>query len=211
MIIGSIYRIVCLLAQPVPHRVPITPTAATRFGVWLNLVIETLSFRTLFRASFLTWILGWVFHVSLLLMFVIHFRYLSLQAPKFVALLMPHSMFIAAALILSLIGLLVRRCVVDRVRYVSSPSDYLHLLLLLVITGAGWMMARSHSANVYEVTLFVQGLFQGQLQPLKFHFVLMLHLLGAALLFVVYPFSKLFHGPLLWLNPTRTTADRARR
>ena len=40
-------------------------------------------------------------------------------------------------MLIGLAGLLVRRIVVDRVRYISSPSDYLMLLLILGIAATG--------------------------------------------------------------------------
>ena len=174
------------------------------------MMLETLTFRTLFKASMVTWVFGWVFHVCLLLMLIIHLRFVMIPAPKLTALLMPHTSLISYGLILSLSGLLIRRLVVDRVRYVSSLSDFLHVILLLFIAAVGMLLAASDTVNVYEVTLFVQGLFTSGSTSLSPNLLLALHVLGACIVLLVYPFSKLFHGPLMWFNPTRSQPQRPR-
>jgi len=209
-VLGSFYRIYTLVRKPVARHIAITPAARSRWGVFGFMVIETLTFRTLFKASVFTWIFGWLFHVCLLLMLIIHLRFVTIPAPKLTAWLMPHTSLISYGLVVGLVGLLIRRLAVDRVRYVSSLSDYLHVILLLFIAGVGMLMASSNSVNVYEVTLFVQGIFSSQSSSLTSNTLLALHILGVCILLVVYPFSKLFHGPLMWFNPTRSQPQRPR-
>ncbi len=209
-IAGIAYRIYNVLQAPVLRHIAITPAADSRWGVLWFMLIETVTFRTLFKASVPTWIFGWLFHVCLLLTIIIHGRFLSIPAPTIVAWLMPYTSIISYGLMVGLIGLFVRRLVVDRVRYISSLSDYMHLILLLVIAGAGMLLSSSDSVNVYEVTLFVQGLFSTQWPSLTQNYLLALHVLGACVLLCVYPFSKLFHGPLMWFNPTRSQPQRPR-
>lgn len=210
LIIGTLYRLVCLLRIPVQRYIAITPAQANRFGVLGYFLTEILFFPTLFRASFWTWLFGWVFHFCLALTLLIHLRFLSLTPPWLVAWLMPYTSYVSWGLVFGLFGLLARRLVIDRVRYISTLADFLHLLLILGIAGVGIVLAQSDSVNVYEVTLFVQGLFQLSPNDLSFNGLLALHVLSACLLFCVYPFSKLFHGPLSWFNPTRSQPDRAR-
>jgi len=209
--VGIVYRLWKVLRTPVSSRVPITPAPATLPGVLVQLLIETVAFRTLFRASIWTWLFGWLFHVCFLLTLIIHGRFLAIPAPTLSAMLMPYTTFITAGLLFGLLGLLLRRVAVVRVRRVSSLSDYLHLLVFLVLAGSGSVMAANQSVNVYEVTVFVQGLFNGIRQPLSANFILALHVCCACAILLVFPFSKLLHGPLLWLNPTRNQADKSRR
>ncbi len=208
--LGTFYRLWRLTRSPITRHIAITPTPTTRFGIFIALLIETVVFRTLWRASFWTWIFSWLFHLCLLLTILIHARFLSIPAPKISAWLMPYTTFVSWGLVIGLLGLLARRLLVDRVRFVSSPSDFLHLLLILTIAGLGMMLSASHSVNVYEMTLFVQGLFNGAWQPLASNFVLLMHVLGACVLLCLYPFSKLFHGPLMWFNPTRSRPEPPR-
>jgi len=209
-VLGTVYRSVKLFQTPITRYIAITPTARSRWGVLGFMLIESLTFRTLFKASVLTWIFGWLFHVCLLLTLIIHLRFVSIPPPKITIWLMPYTSIVSYGLIIGLLGLLVRRLFVDRVRYVSSLSDYLHIMLILGIAGVGKFMAQSQSVNVYEVLLFVQSLFSTQSASLTPNFLLALHVLGACLLLILYPFSKLFHGPLLWFNPTRSQPQQPR-
>lgn len=209
-LLGIAYRIYKILNTPVLRHIPITPAAKSRWGVLGFMLFETVTFKTLFKASLFTWIFAWLFHVCLLLTIIIHGRFLSIPAPMLSAWLMPYTSLISYGLIGGLIGLFIRRLVVDRVRYVSSLSDYLHVVLLLFIAGIGMLLAASNSVNVYEVTVFVQGLFSGNWPPMSRNYLLVLHVLGACALLCVYPFSKLFHGPLMWFNPTRSQPQRPR-
>ena len=210
LIIGSLYRLVRLLSAPVQRYIAITPAPATRFGVLFFFLTESIFFPTLFRASFWTWLFGWVFHLCLALTLLIHIRFFSLTPPLLIAWLMPYTTYVSWGLVAGLGGLLARRVLINRVRYISTPADYLHLLLILTIAALGIFLANSESVNVYEITLFVQSLLQLSPSDLSPNLLLALHVLGACLLFCLYPFSKLFHGPLSWFNPTRSQSERSR-
>ena len=210
LILGSIYRLYRVIRTPVDRHVAITPTPTSRSGVIVALLFESISFRTLFKASLWTWVFGWLFHVCLLLTLIIHARFIAIPPPALTAWLMPHTSFISAGLVIGLLGLFARRLVIARVRYVSAISDYLHLILLLSIAAVGIFLSSTDSVNVYELTLFIQGLFRGDWLMLAPNFLLALHIIGACALLCLYPFSKLFHGPLLWFNPTRSSTGRPR-
>lgn len=211
LLLGSVYRLYRIIRTPVNRHIPITPAPSTRIGVAAALLFESFSFRTLMRASVWTWVFGWLFHACLLLTIIIHARFFQIPAPIVAARLMPYSDFISTGLMVGLIGLLARRLLVARVRYVSALSDYLHLLLLIVITSAGIALATKDGVNVYEVTVFVQGLVRGDWQTLTPSLLLGIHILGVCVLMCLYPFSKLFHGPLMWFNPTRSSTRKVTR
>ncbi len=210
LLLGTVIRLVRISLHPVERSIVITPAPKTRWGVLWFFVVETVFFRTLLKGSLGTWLFGWLFHVCLLLMFLVHLRYLSPTPNSLTLWLMPHSALIASGLIVGLAGLLVRRLTIDRLRYISTLSDYLHLVLLLFIAVGGVTMARLGSVNVYEVTVFVQHVMSGQWADLTFNWVLATHVVGAGLVMCLYPFSKLFHGPLSWFNPTRSQTRRIR-
>lgn len=64
--------------------------------------------------------------------------------------------------------------------------------------------------DVYAVNQFARGLIQFDWHPLPAHGMLMLHLVLVALLLVIFPFSKLLHGPALYFSPTRYQVDDVR-
>jgi len=106
--------------------------------------------------------------------------------------------------------LLGRRLLVDRVRYISAPSDYLMLLFLMAIAGTGLLMRYVFHADIVNVKLFALGLLSFEFAGLSFNFVLLLHLLLVGILLFIFPFSKLLHAPGLFFSPSRNQVDNPR-
>ncbi len=100
---------------------------------------EVVFFESLFRASKWTWIFGWMFHVALLLVLLRHLRYFQNRSGCRWRGSSPSALYAGFAMVGGLAGLWARRFLVDRVRYISTPSDHLMLALLLAIglTGLG--------------------------------------------------------------------------
>ena len=134
---GLAWKKLAWLRAPVPLPMPLPPAPATWSGVVLRMLREGLFFETLFRANRWTWLFGWIFHASLLLVLVRHAWLFVDPAPAWTGPLLAAGAGLSAVLAASLAGLLARRLFVARVRYVSVPSDYLMLLLILVIAGTG--------------------------------------------------------------------------
>ena len=111
--------------------------------------------------------------------------------------------WLSAALVVSLGGLLARRLFVARVRYVCVPSDYLMLILILLIAGSGAWLGHVDPRSLGLAREFALGLVRLAVRPLPFDPVLWLHLGGAGLLVALLPFSKLLHAPGVFLSPTR--------
>jgi len=151
-------------------------------GVVLRLGREVVFFESLFKASKWTWLFGWVFHAGLFFVLLAHLRY----------------------------GLLLRRILVDRVRYISAPSDYLMLLFIMAIAGSGLAMRYGFHANIVQVKEFALSLRSLSFGTLSFNPVLALHLVLVALLMLIFPFSKLLHAPALFFSPSRNQVDNPR-
>ena len=107
-------------------------------------------------------------------------------------------------------GLWARRVLVDRVRYISTPSDHLHLALLLAIAGSGLLMRFVVHTDIVALKAFMLGLIRVDWQPLPSDPLLLLHLTLVALLMIVFPISKLLHAPGLFFSPTRYQVDNPR-
>ena len=159
LIIGLSYKIVQYWQTPAPLKIPIAPAPLNRLGVLLRIAREVFLFQSLFKASKWTWIFGWSFHLALILLFFRHLVYFWPGEIPIILLKTEPLKYAAYPLIFGLLGLLGRRLFVDRVRYISAPSDYLMLLLLIVIGGSGMMMtfAQNHP-NMLLVTNFAVGL-----------------------------------------------------
>lgn len=210
LVVGVALRIRAYLRTPAPLKIPTTPAPTTNGGVALRLARETLFFESLFRSSKWTWLFGWTFHAALLLVLLRHVRYFQQPVGPVIAAIQPFGMYAGFAMVLGLAGLWGRRWLVDRVRYVSTPSDHLHLVLLLAIGGTGLAMRFVSHTDIVAVKAFMHGLLHLQVKPVPADPLLLAHLALVALLMAVFPASKLMHGVGLFFSPTRNQADTAR-
>jgi nitrate reductase gamma subunit len=112
--------------------------------------------------------------------------------------------------VVGLAGLWARRFLVDRVRYITGPSDHLILALLVLIGLSGLGMTFVVHVDVISVKQFFRGLMAFDIHPLPADPLLMVHLLLVATLMIVFPFSKLLHAPGLFFSPTRNQVDNPR-
>jgi nitrate reductase gamma subunit len=107
-------------------------------------------------------------------------------------------------------GLWGRRLFVERIRYISTPSDHLMLLLLIGIAASGLMMKFAVHTDVIAVKGYFLGLMHLNIQMLPADLLLFVHLSLVISLLVVFPFSKLLHAPGVFFSPTRNQKDNPR-
>ena len=210
LVAGLAYKVVQYARTPAPLKIPTTPAPLTRAGVVGRLAREVVLFESLFKASKWTWLFGWVFHAALLVVLVGHLRYFTQPVWAPAAIVQGIAPYAGLAMLAGLAGLWARRFLVDRVRYISAPSDHLMLALLVAIGASGVAMRFGVHTDIVALKAFALGLVRLDWQPLPADGVLLLHLGLAALLMLVFPFSKLLHAPGLFFSPTRNQADDPR-
>ncbi len=210
LVVGLALRIRLYLRAPAPLKIPTTPAPTTGTGVALRMAREVLWFESLFKSNKWTWAFGWLFHAGLLLVLLRHLRYV--QEPVWTPIVMVQFVGTYAGFVMAagLAGLWARRFLVDRVRYISTPSDHLHLALLLAIAGSGLLMRFVAHTDIVALKAFMLGLIRVDWQPLPADPLLLLHLSLVALLMIVFPISKLLHAPGLFFSPTRYQVDNPR-
>ena len=208
LVIGVIWKIIQYVRTPVPHMIAVAPVPRTYLGVLLRIVRETLFFESLFRASKWTWLFGWVFHYALVVVLLRHLYFVSDPIPSWLVMVFVPSDYAAWLMVASLIGLLLRRIAVDRIRYISSPSDYALLLLLVVIGVSGLLLRHSMLADITAVRNFTLGLFALSPQALPDNLMLYIHIGSVSILAIVFPFSKLMHFPGYYLSPSHNQRYR---
>jgi nitrate reductase gamma subunit len=211
LVVGLAMRIVDYARTPAPLKIPTTPAPLTRGGVAVRMAREVVFFESLFKGSLWTWLFGWLFHVCLALVLVRHLRYFTEPVWTWVSLAQPLGILAAFGMAAGLAGLLARRVLVERIRYISVPSDYLMLVLLLAIGASGLAMKYLFRTDVVAVKAFFLGLMRLDWQPLPADPVLYAHLLLVVLLMIVFPFSKLLHAPGVFFSPSRNQADDPRQ
>jgi nitrate reductase gamma subunit len=195
---------------PQPLKIPIPPAPTTRRGVVLRMLLEVTLFRSLFRSSKWIWLFGWLFHVALLAVLLRHLRYFTEPVWAWVALIQPAGLYAGFAMLAGLGGLWARRFLVDRVRYISSPSDHLMLALLAAIAASGLAMKYLVHTDIIALKAFFLGLMAFDWQPLPADPALLVHLALVALLMIVFPVSKLLHAPGVFFSPSLNQVDDAR-
>lgn len=210
LVAGLAWRIRQYATTPAPLIIPTTPAPTTRGGVVLRLAREVVFFESLFKASLWTWLFGWVFHAGLVLVLARHLRYFTEPVWGWVAWIQPFGVYAGFAMLAGLAGLWARRFLVDRIRYISTPSDHLMLALLVAIAATGLAMKYVAPTDVVAVKSFFLGLMAFEVRPLPADPVLAVHLGLVAALMIVFPFSKLLHVPGLFFSPGRNQVDNPR-
>ena len=215
LVIGVVRKIVQYAKTPAPLKIPTMPAPVTQGGVVVRMASEVVLFNSLFKSNKWIWIFGWMFHFSLLLAFFRHMRYV-ISPDSFLMPIIGFEMvqafgkYAGFAMLVGLSGLLARRIFVDRVRYISSPSDYAMLLLILGIAGTGMMMSFVAHTDIVLLKKFMLGLLSFDIQPLPTDLNLLIHLALVILLMVIFPVSKLLHAPGVFFSPTRNQVDNSR-
>ena len=211
LLVGGVgYKIYVYSRTPAPLKIPTTPAPVTQSGVALRLAREVVFFQSLFKSSKWTWLFGWLFHFALLLVVLRHLRYFTEPVWAPIVLIQPLGTYAGFAMVAGLAGLWARRFFVDRVRYISTPSDHLMLLLLIAIGLTGLGMRFVAHTDIVAVKAFMLGLLRFDWQPLPADPVLLVHLFLVAALMAIFPISKLLHAPGLFFSPALNQVDNPR-
>ena len=210
LIVGLGLKIKQYATTVVPLKIPTTPAPTTKKGVILRMLREVFFFQSLFRANKWIWLFGWIFHVALVLIVMRHLRYFTEPVWTWVTLVQPFGVYASFAFVIGLVSLGMRRILVERIRYITGPSDHLMILILLAIACSGMAMKFVVHTDIIAVKAFILGLMYFDLQPLPSDPAVLIHLGLVALLMIVFPFSKLLHAPGIFFSPTRNQVDNPR-
>jgi len=203
-------RIYTYAITPAPLKIPTMPAPITKSGVRLRMLREVTMFHSLFRANKWIWLFGWLFHIGLALVLFRHLRYATEPVWGIVSIMQPAGIYMAFAMLVGLLGLWARRIFVERIRYISKPSDHYILGLLVLIVVTGLTMKYISHVDIVQAKAFSLGFLDFDMQLLPDDFLFVIHLLLVAALLVIFPFSKLLHAPGVFFSPTRNQVDDAR-
>ena len=214
-VVGLALRIRLYARTPAPLKIPTMPAPVTKTGVVMRMAREVVLFESLFKSNKWTWLFGWIFHLSLLLAFFRHLRYAMspdniLWPLVSLEVVQSFGRYAGLAMLVGLLGLFGRRIFVERVRYISAPSDYLMLFLLFAIAASGVMMSFVVPTDIVAAKAFILGLMYFEWHPLPADPILLVHLGLVILLMIIFPISKLLHAPGVFFSPTRNQVDNSR-
>jgi nitrate reductase gamma subunit len=210
LVAGLAYKIFDYSRTPAPLVIPTTPAPTTQKGVVYRMAKEVVLFESLFKSNKWIWVFGWLFHFGMLLVLVRHLRYFVTPIPEWLVFIQPFGKYASIMMVVGLGGLLARRFLVDRVRYISTPSDYLMLVLLLGIGLSGMMTTFVVHTDIVALKEFFMGLMFFDIQPVPEDPIILAHLTMVVLLMVIFPISKLLHAPGVFFSPTRNQVDNPR-
>lgn len=207
---GVAYKIFDFARTPAPLKIPTTPAPTTTGGVVLRMAKEVVLFESLFKSNLWIWLFGWMFHMGLALVLIRHARYFVEPVGPVLTFIQPFGIYAGFAMVAGLAALWGRRFLVERIRYISTPSDHLMLALLLGIALSGLGMKFLMHTDIVVVKAFFLGLMRFEINPLPAHPGVYIHLSLVALLMIIFPVSKLLHAPGVFFSPTRNQVDNPR-
>lgn len=210
LVVGVGMKIRKYARTPAPLKIPTTPAPTTGWGVVLRMFREVVFFESLYKSNKWIWLFGWTFHMGMWLVLIRHIRYFIRDIPWWLAFEQPFGIYAGFAMAAGLAGLWARRFLVDRIRYITNPSDHLMLALLLTIVGSGLAMRFVARPDIISVKAYMLGLLRLRIEHLPADPILLVHLTAVATLMIVFPVSKLLHAPGVFFSPTRNQIDNPR-
>lgn len=204
-------------------------------GVVGRMALEIFLFRSLFRntrsevrdgrvihgGTQWLWLAGLAFHWSFLVVVLRHLRFFTQPVPGFVTLLqsadglfqvgVPVFYVTTVLLLLAVTYLFLRRVFLPQVRYISLPSDYFPLFLMLGIGLTGALMRHFFRVDVEGVKELAMGLVGfNPVVPQGVSALFFAHLFLVSSLLAYFPVSKMMHMGGIFLSPTRNLANDSR-
>ncbi len=205
------------------------------WGVVGRMALEVLFFRSLFRntkmelrdkrliygGDQLLWAAGLVFHWSFLIIVLRHLRFFTEPVPFFVPVIqnvdgffqigLPVIYVTSVAIVVAVTYLFIRRVAIPQVRYISLPSDYFPLFLILGIALTGILMRHIYRVDIASVKELAVGLVSLKpVVPQGIGPLFYVHIFLVSTLLAYFPFSKLMHFGGVFLSPTRNLANNNR-
>ncbi len=210
-VLGCAFHLWRWTASNLRHYASLAPFPTSWAGTVGFIGWQIVSFWNVFKFDRVLWFGAWPMHLALAMIAGGHllgiytlgtqFTYLGVTAEQSVAASEFLGAFFGWVVFAGLIYLLIRRVIFPHVRAISAPSDYLHLILLITITGIGNYMrlVPAVQCTYEEARLFIGGLITFNWAPLPESAFFFWHFLAVQVLMIVFPFSKLMHSfGMLW-------------
>ena len=250
-VVGFIRKVLGWAKSPVPFPIPTTcgqqqsfpwikhakfDNPTTGFGVVVRMILEIVTFRSLFRnikfqykeggkffygLELFLWIGALAFHYAFFVTIVRHLRFFSEPVPFFVKMLervdgffqfgLPIVYMSGLVLLAGVIYLTLRRIFIRQVNYVSLAADFFPLFLIIGIAVTGIMMRYFTKVDVVKIKEFTMGLatFHPSI-PQGVGAIFYVHLFFVSVLLMYFPFSKLMHMGGIFMSPTRNLRANTR-
>jgi nitrate reductase gamma subunit len=194
---------------------------------------STMEFREGPRATYewekWLWLSAILFHYAFLVVIIRHLRFFTEPVPNFVYVLesldgfaqvgigplpglMLPGLLLSGVVLLAAAGyLFLRRIYIPTVRYISLPTDYFPLLLIIAIAITGILMRYILKVDIVSAKQLIMGLVTFHpVIPQGIGVLFYIHFFLVCCLLAYFPFSKLVHLGGVFLSPTRNMANNTR-
>ena len=183
-------------ARQAPPRIPAGKTLS--LSAFLKAFLDIVFLRRLLRVNDVLWFGEWVFHASLVVLFLRHLRYFFEPAPALAAAMQIPAIVAAWLLPASLLYIGLMKVLIEKRSYISSYNFFL-LGLISVLCASGLLMRYSFPADLAGIKHFTLGLvaFHAAAPPVSpvFH----LHFFIFLVLLASLP-SHIFAAPLTMIE-----------
>lgn len=246
---GFLWRIASWIRSPVPFNITTTAGQQKSLpwikhdwvenpsgygGVLVRMAAEVFLFRSLFRNTQAgisegrliafpmksLWVIGLLFHYSMLIIVVRHLRFFLDLVPALVNTLAkldgllqigPPVLYFTDLFFLVAVSLLLLRRLVDpQVRVFSLAADYFPLALLLLIGATGVLMRYVAHVDIPAIKEHMLSLLRFAPLTARLDTAFYVHLFLVSLLLAYFPWSKLVHAGGVFFSPTRNMPNDSR-
>ena len=209
---------------------------SSTLGVVGRMFFEVFLFRSLFRntkmemhegprvvysSSKWLWLFAILFHYTFLVIFLRHMRFFTEPVPFPFEMLdrmdgmlqigVPVLYLSSVFILVALAYLLLRRLLVPSIRYISLPSDYFPLFLIIGVVVTGILMRYFLKTDIMAVKEMTMGLVTFKpVTPDGIGVIFFIHLFLVSVLLFYFPLSKLMHMGGVFLSPTRNMTANSR-
>jgi nitrate reductase gamma subunit len=207
-------------------------------GVIGRMALEVLAFRSLLRnttvelkqqgkrliysGSLGLWLAALAFHWALLIILLRHLRFFTEPVPSFVRGLQSldgafefwvPTLFLTDLVILAALSYLIfRRVAQSQIRFISLPSDYVAVFLIMAVVLSGLFTRFFFKVDVVAVKELALSVvtFSPATPSEEIGLSFYVHLLLFCSLLAYFPFSKMVHVAGVFFSPTRNLANNNR-
>ncbi|MHC4662531.1 MAG: respiratory nitrate reductase subunit gamma [Planctomycetota bacterium] len=193
---GVIYRVYIWKKRPSPA-MTLFPAPNSHGQRLAEILKETFLFKRLFYGDLSLWVLGILFHVVLLITIIDHYdrimAFMGMTGGSVFRIPLLSGGPTGIILLIVVIALILRRIALKRASQVSSPSDYLVMILILAIILTGDGLRFMSSYDVVQTREYFSGILRFSYKGLPDNNWFILHYFLAQILIICIPFSKILH------------------
>ncbi|TET39568.1 MAG: hypothetical protein E3J72_00135 [Planctomycetota bacterium] len=194
--VGLIYQIYSWKKRPSPT-LTLFPAPESNGERVVEVLKETFLFKRLFYGDLSLWVLGGLFHVVLLITIIDHYdrilAFMGMTSGSVFKIPLISGGPTGIVLLICVVLLIFRRIIVKRAAQISSPADYLALILILAIILTGDGLRFMSSYDVVQTREYFSGILRFSYKGMPDNNWFIIHYLLAQVLIICIPFSKILH------------------